>query len=47
MGWLARELARRLRMLIRRQFDAALEEEMLMHLELRRQEQLRSGTKVA
>jgi hypothetical protein len=35
MDWL-RELARRLRMLIhRRQFDADLEEEMRLHLELR------------
>jgi hypothetical protein len=43
MDWL-RELARRLRMLIhRRQFDAELEEEMRLHLELRQHEQLRSG----
>jgi hypothetical protein len=43
MDWL-RELARRLRMAIhRRQFDADLEEEMRLHLELRRQEQLQSG----
>jgi putative ABC transport system permease protein len=43
MDWL-RELARRLSMLIhRRQFDADLEEEMLLHLELRQQEQLQSG----
>ncbi len=43
MNWL-RELARRLRMLIHwRQFDADLEEEMRLHLELRRQEHLESG----
>src|SRR5258707_6420962 len=43
MDWL-RELARRLSMLIhRRQFDADLEEEMRLHLELRQQEQLQSG----
>jgi predicted permease len=43
MNWL-RELARRLNMLLhRRQFDADLEEEMRLHLELRQQEQLRSG----
>src|SRR5271163_2483278 len=43
MDWL-RELARRLTMLIhRRQFDADLEEEMRLHLELRQQEQLQSG----
>src|SRR5205809_7034399 len=43
MDWL-RELARRLRMLIhRQQFDADLEEEMRLHLELRQQEQLQSG----
>jgi len=43
MDWL-RELARRLRMLIhRQQFDADLEEEMRLHLELRQQEQLESG----
>src|SRR5215470_4375277 len=43
MDWL-RELARRLRMLIlRRQFDADLEEEMRRHLELRKEEQLQSG----
>ena len=42
MDWL-RELARRLSMLIhRRQFDADLEEEMRLHLELRQQEQLQS-----
>src|SRR5277367_2980867 len=43
MDWL-RELARRLTMLIhRRQFDADLEEEMRLHLELRQQQQLQSG----
>ncbi len=43
MDWL-RELARRLRMLIhRRQFDADLQEEMRLHLELRQQEQFESG----
>lgn len=43
MDWL-RELARRLRMLVHRdQFDADLEEEMRLHLELRQQEQLQSG----
>jgi predicted permease len=43
MNWL-RELARRLGMLIhRRQFDADLEEEMRLHLELRQEEQLQSG----
>ncbi len=43
MDWLG-ELARRLRMLIhRRQFDAELEEEMRLHLELRQHEQLHSG----
>ena len=43
MNWL-RELARRLRMLMhRRQFDADLEEEMQLHLELRQQEHLESG----
>src|SRR6266478_5311062 len=43
MDWL-RELARRLSMLIhRREFDADLEEEMRLHLELRQQEQLQSG----
>jgi hypothetical protein len=43
MDWL-RELARRLTMLMhRRQFDADLEEEMRLHLELREQEQLESG----
>jgi predicted permease len=43
MSWL-RELARRLKMLIRRrQFDADLEEEMRLHLELRQQEHLQSG----
>src|ERR1700730_16179937 len=39
-----RELARRLGMLVhRRQFDADLEEEMRLHLELRQQEQIQSG----
>ena len=43
MDWL-RELARRLRMLVHRdQFDADLEEEMRLHLELRQQEQFQSG----
>jgi hypothetical protein len=43
MTWLI-ELARRLEMLLhRRQFDADLEEEMRLHLELRRQEQLQTG----
>jgi predicted permease len=43
MNWL-REVARRLRMLVhRRQFDADLEEEMRLHLELRQQEHLESG----
>ena len=43
MGWL-REFARRLNMLIhRRQFDADLEEEMRLHLELRQKELLLSG----
>src|SRR5215470_9864958 len=43
MNWLG-ELARRLRMLThRRQFDADLEEEMRLHLELRQQEQRESG----
>ena len=43
MDWL-NELARRLNMLIhRRQFDADLEEEMRLHLELRQGEQLQSG----
>jgi predicted permease len=43
MNWL-RELARRLRMLMhRRQFDADLEEEMQLHLELRQQEHLELG----
>lgn len=38
------ELGRRLWMLIRRrQFDADLEEEIRLHLELREQEQLRAG----
>src|SRR5215472_19121228 len=43
MNWLG-DLVRRLNMLMhRRQFDAALEEEMRLHLELRQQEQLQSG----
>ena len=43
MNWL-REVARRLRMFVhRRQFDADLEEEMQLHLELRQQEHLESG----
>jgi predicted permease len=43
MEWLG-EWARRLRMLLhRRQFDADLEEEMRLHLELRQQEQIESG----
>ena len=43
MNWL-RELARRLRMLMhRRQFDADLEEEMQLHLELRQQVHLELG----
>src|SRR5207302_9857643 len=46
MNWL-REVARRLRMLVhRRQFDADLEEEMQLHLELRQQEHLESGMSV-
>src|ERR1700679_1442492 len=41
---LASEFARRLRMLFHRsQFDADLEEEMRLHLELRRQQQIESG----
>jgi predicted permease len=43
MNWL-REVRRRLRMLMHgRQFDADLEEEMQLHLELRQQEHLASG----
>ncbi|MBA0088366.1 MAG: ABC transporter permease [Acidobacteria bacterium Pan2503] len=43
MNWLG-DLVRRLNMLMhRRQFDADLEEEMRLHLELRQQEQLPSG----
>lgn len=43
MDWL-RELARRLHVLLhRRQFDADLEEEIRLHLELRQEEQLQSG----
>src|SRR5215471_19035029 len=46
MDWL-RELARRLSMLMhRRQFDADLEEEVRLHLELRQEEQLHSGMTV-
>ena len=43
MGWPG-EFARRIRMLIQRdQFDADLEEEMRLHLELRRQQQIEAG----
>src|ERR1700740_1692803 len=43
MNWL-REVTRRLRMLMRRrQFEADLEEEMQLHLELRQQEHVDSG----
>src|SRR5882724_12221334 len=43
MNWLS-ELARRLNMLLyRRRFDAELEEEMRLHLELRRLEQFEHG----
>jgi len=43
MNWL-RELARRLGMLLdRRQFDADLEEEMRLHLEMRQQQQIEAG----
>src|SRR5271156_6054584 len=43
MNWL-RETARRLRMLLHRsQFDADLEEEMRLHVELRQQEQSHRG----
>jgi hypothetical protein len=43
MKWL-RELTRRLSMLVhRRQFDADLEEEMCLHLELRKEEHIESG----
>jgi predicted permease len=43
MNWL-RELARRLNMLLhRRQFDADLEEEMRLHLDLRQQQQIDRG----
>ncbi len=43
MDW-PRELARRLSMLVhRRQFDADLEEEVRLHLELRQEEQFESG----
>ncbi|HXW90398.1 MAG TPA: ABC transporter permease [Terriglobales bacterium] len=47
MNWL-RELARRLRMLVdRRQFDADLEEEMSLHLEMRQQQQIEAGMTAA
>ena len=43
MNWL-RELGRRIWMLAhRRQFDADLEEEMRLHLEMRQQEHLERG----
>jgi predicted permease len=43
MDWLA-ELARRVEMLVRRRrFDADLEEEMRLHLELRREQQVQAG----
>lgn len=43
MNWL-RELARRLRMLLhRRQFDADIEEEMRLHLEMRERQQIEAG----
>src|SRR5258708_16453778 len=43
MDWL-RQLARRLGMLVHgRQFDAELEEEMRLHVELRQQEQIETG----
>jgi predicted permease len=43
MNWL-RELVRRLRMLVhRRQFDADIEEEMRLHVEMREQQQIQSG----
>lgn len=43
MGWLS-ELGRRLWMLVhRQQFDADLEEEMRLHLELREQDQVQAG----
>jgi predicted permease len=46
MNWL-REVARRLGMLVRRrQFDAELEEEMRLHLELRQKERIESGMSV-
>jgi hypothetical protein len=44
MDWLG-ELWRRLRFLVRRrQFDADLEDEMRLHVELRAQEQIQAGT---
>jgi hypothetical protein len=47
MNWL-RELARRIRMLAHwHQFDADLEEEMRLHLEMRQQEHLQSGMEAA
>ena len=47
MNWL-REFARRLGMLVRRrQFDADLEEEMRLHLELREREHIKSGMSAA
>jgi predicted permease len=47
MNWL-RELARRLRMLVHpRQFDADLDEEMGLHLNLRQEEQIESGMSAA
>ena len=47
MNWL-RELGRRLNMLLhRRQFDADLEEEMRLHLELRGEQQAESGTEAS
>ena len=43
MNWLS-ELGRRLWMLMhRQQFDADIEEEVRLHLELRRQDQMRQG----
>jgi hypothetical protein len=47
MNWL-RELGRRLNMLLhRRQFDADLEEEMRLHLELRGEQQVESGVEAS
>jgi putative ABC transport system permease protein len=46
MDWLGKTV-RRLRMLVhRREFDADLEEEMRLHLELRQQEQLQTGVPI-